>query len=298
MTTTAFTQDDLMAELTGSSGTLGRLAWFTVTDESVDQKQWLATIIQAGLAPYGLPEGIRPSTAYLRGLRAMQHQAGGSTLLRRVAREKGRTTHHWIAESVSGGRVHFQVLAAIQRDTKTDALHVDYLGDMTGDQSRALGDLSSLVETAARTYTPGDRRQQITRWIRSAGSLKMPHAGPVQFIPAEATGVLDALDRAQGGLGLTLWSMPLSRSSDVVETLTQGLDAEVSQKTLALLKAIRTTKETGKTPTAAQQAKLLDQLHDLDSRVQRYAGLFDTQLDNLTDQLALARQQVRQVLAE
>lgn len=291
------TQDDLMAELAGSSGTLGRLAWFTVNDDSVDQAQWIETIIQAGLAPYGLPTGIRATTAYLRGLRAMQRQVGDSTLLRRVAREKGRTTHHWIAESVAGGQVQFRVLAAIHRDTKTDALQLDRLGDMTMAQEQALHDLPSLVDTAARTYTPGDRRQQITRWIRGAGSLKMPDAGPVQFIPAEASGVLDALNRAQTGLGLTLWSMPLSRSSDVVETLTHGLDAEVSQKTLALLKSIRSTKEAGKTPTEAQQAKLLDQLHDLDSRVQRYAGLFDTQLDNLTDQLALARQQVRQVLA-
>ena len=298
MSSTTLTQDDLMTQLTGSSGTLGRLAWFTVTDNNVDRAQWLETIIQAGLAPYGLPNAIRPTTVYLRGLRAMQRQAGGSTLLRRVAREKGRTTHHWIAESVAGGQVHFNVMAAIHRDTKTDALQLDRLGDMTAAQDQAFRDLPSLVDTAAQTYTPGDRRQQILRWIRSAGSLKMPDAGPVQFIPVEATGVLDALDRAQTGLGLTLWSMPLSRSSDVIETLTQGLDAEVSQKTLALLKSIRTTKEAGKTPTAAQQAKLLDQLHDLDRRVQRYAGLFDAQLDNLTDQLALARQQVRQVLAE
>jgi len=291
-------QDDLMAQLMASNPTVGRIAWFTVDDGPVDQHQWINGLMQFGLTAYGKPKGIPASTAYLRGLRSMQTAAPGRTLIRRVEREKGRTVHHWIEETVSGGQVHFRPLAAIARDTKYDVININRVAHLSTEQDDALSRLTEFVDIAQRTFTAGDRRRQIRSWFSGVGALQMAHAGPMQFIPETAVSLIDALNQAQDDLGIHVWSMPLTRSGDVINTLTQSLDAEVTRKTTALLKSVQATQQAGKTPTTAQQVKLVQQLKDLDSRVQRYSGLFGEQLDNLTMQLDIARQTVRGVLVE
>ena len=264
----------------------------------VDQQQWIQGVMNAGLTIYGQPHGIPAATAYLRGLRAMQHAAGASTLIRRVEREKGRTVHHWIEETVAGGQVQFRPIAAITRYTKSDAMNVQRLDRLSSHEDDALSRLTEFVDTARNTYTPGDRRRQIRSWFAGVGAIQMANAGPVQFVPETAVTLIDALSQAQESLGLTMWSMPLTRSADVIGTLTQSLDAEVTKKTAALLKSVQKSREAGKTPTTGQQAKLVEQLHDLDTRIQRYAGLFGTQLDNLTGQIDIARKAVRGALEE
>ncbi|NMP22645.1 DUF6744 family protein [Sulfobacillus harzensis] len=296
--TDAIHQDDLMAQLLASHPNVGRLAWFTVDEGLVDQQQWLQGLMRAGLTAYGAPKGIPATTAYLRGLRSMQAAAPGRTLIRRVERERGRTVHHWIEETVSGGQVHFRPLAAIARDTKHDIISIQRLDQMTSEQDDALSRLPEFVDTAQRTFTAGDRRRQIRGWFSGVGALQMAHAGPMQFIPETAVGLIDALNQAQNDLGIHVWSMPLTRSADVIGTLTQSLDDEVTRKTAALLKSVQDAKKAGKTPSTASQAKLVQQLKELDSRVQRYSGLFGEQLDNLTTQIAIARQAVRSALVE
>ena len=289
-------QHDWMTELLASNPEIGRLVWFTVNDGPVNQTQWLQAAVQAGLAVYGTPAGIPANTAYLRGLRALQQATPTRTLIRRVEQEHGRTVHHWIEETVSGGHVHFRVLAALERRAKQDVLMTHPLDTLTAAESDALSRLPELVDTARHTYTPGDRRRQVRQWLAAVGALQMAAAGPMQFVPDTATGLIDALTRAQDDLGVHVWSMPLQRSQDVVTTLTASLDAEITKKTAALLKTVQTTREAGKTPTTGQQAKLVSQLHDLDTRVQRYAELFGWQLDNLTMQLDIARKTVRRAL--
>lgn len=298
MMTDTMLQEDWMAQVLANHPQVGRLAWFTVDDKMVDQQQWMHALMNAGLTIYGQPHGIPATTAYLRGLRAMQHAAGASTLIRRVEREKGRTMHHWIEETVAGGQVQFRPIAAITRYTKSDAMNVQRLDHLSSHEDDALSRLPEFVDTARNTYTPGDRRRQIRSWFAGVGAIQMANAGPVQFVPETAVTLIDALSHAQESLGLTVWSMPLTRSADVIGTLTQSLDAEVTKKTAALLKSVQKSREAGKTPTTGQQAKLVEQLRDLDTRIQRYAGLFGTQLDNLTSQIGIARQAVRGALEE
>ena len=293
-------QDDLMTQLLASHPNVGRLAWFTVDDGLIDQNQWINGLMQAGLTAYGKPQGIPSTTAYLRGLRAMQSAATPRTLIRRVERERGRTVHHWIEESIQGGQVQFRPIAAITRgvarDTKFDTISIQRLDHLTGSEDEALAKLTEFVDTAQHTYTPGDRRRQIRSWFAGVGALQMAHAGPMQFVPETAVGLIDALAQVQDTLGVHVWSMPLARSGDVIGTLTQSLDAEVTKKTAALLKNVQSAREAGKTPTTGQQAKLVQQLKELDARVQRYSGLFGGQLDNLTSQIDIARQAVRGAL--
>lgn len=289
-------QADLMTELLASHPNVGRLAWFTVDEGLVDQQQWLQGLMEAGLTAYGVPKGIPAATAYLRGLRAMQAAAPNRTLIRRVERERGRTVHHWIEETVSGGQVHFRPLAAVKRDTKHNFISIHRLDHLTKGQDDALSRLTEFIDTAQRTFTPGDRRRQIRGWFAGVGALHMAHAGPMQFVPETAVGLIDALAQVQDTLGVHVWSMPLVRSSDVIGTLTQSLDAEVTKKTVTLLKSVQAAREAGKTLTTGQQAKLVQQLKDLDSHVQRYSGLFGEQLDNLTSQIDIAHQAVREAL--
>ena len=290
-------QDDWMTELLASHPNIGRLCWFTVGDEPVDQHAWLQAIIQAGLAPYGWPHDIPATTAYLRGLHAMQRATPTKTLLRCVERERGRSVHHWIQETVSGGQVQFTVLAAIERQSRNDTLSIYRQTSLSSADDAALSQLSELIDTARHTYTPGDRRRQVRQWLGSVGALHMEAAGPVQFVPDSAGGLLDALTQAQADLGLNIWSMPLQRSQDVIATLTQSLDADITQKTTALLKRVHEARQAGKTLSAHQQTQLLEQFQSLDSRVQHYASLFGGQLTNLTTQIEVAKQALRQALA-
>lgn len=289
-------QEDFMTELLKAHPHVGRLAWFTVSDGPVDQATWFHAIVQAGLAAYGTPSGIASTTAYLRGLRAMQLATSDRTLIRRVTRERGRSVHHWIEETVHDGQVHFRTLAAIERFTKDDRVVTHRQAHLTPSEDEALARLPEWVEAARRTYTMGDRRRQVRQWLTNAGALKMVSAGPVQFIPDTATGLLDALSRGQADLGVQVWSMPVTRSHDVISTLTHSLDAEVTHKTAALLKKVQQAREAGKSPTTAQQAKLVEDLRALDSRIQQYASLFGDQLDNLTQQIAVAKQAVKGAL--
>jgi hypothetical protein len=197
---------------------------------------------------------------------------------------------------VSGGQVHFRPLAAVERDTQHDIINIHQLDHLTNGQDDALSRLTEFVDTARHTYTPGDRRRQVRGWFAGVGALQMAHAGPMQFVPETAVGLIDALTPVQDTLGVHVWSMPLARSGDVIGTLTQSLDAEVTKKTAALLKSVQAARDAGKTPTTGQQAKLVQQLKELDSRVQRYSGLFGEQLDNLTSQIDIARQAVRGAL--
>lgn len=296
MTDTTLQQDDLMTELLAAHPQVGRLMWFTVDDAPVDQAQWLQAMVQAGLTTYGTPTGLAPSTAFLRGLHAMKRATADRTLLRRVIREKGRTVHHWIEEKVSNGVVDFRVLASIERDTQYDRVTTKRWDTLEPSEDAALSRLPEFIETAGRTYTPGDRRRQVRQWLGKVGALQMAAAGPVQFVPEEASSLIETLTHAQSDLGLHVWSMPLARSADVIGTLTQSLDAEVTKKTASLLEAINKTRQGGKTPTTGQQAKLVAQLHDLTTRVQHYSNIFGEQLDNLTGQIDLAKRAVRGVL--
>ncbi len=290
-------QDDLMTQLLAHHPQVGRLAWFTVEAQDVDQSTWLNAVVQAGLAHYGMPQGVAPTTAYLRSLRLLQHAAESKTLIRRVVRERGRTVHHWIRETLVNGQVDFTVLAAIDRDTKHDRIASVYrMALLSRTEEEALSQLPEFLNTARHTYTPGDRRRQVRAWFTGAGALHLDAAGPVQFVPEEAAGLLEALTQARDALGIQVWSMPLQRSEDVIATITQSLDAEVTKKTATLLKQVQDTQAAGKSPTVAQQAKLVATLQDLDTRVQRYAGLFGQQLTTPTSQLDLAKQAVRQAL--
>ncbi|PSR24733.1 MAG: hypothetical protein C7B47_14070 [Sulfobacillus thermosulfidooxidans] len=152
------------------------------------------------------------------------------------------------------------------------------------------------MESARRTYTPGDRRRQVRAWLAHVGSLRLAHAGPVHFVPDTAMGLIQALQSAQTALGLQVWAMPVHRSGDVIATLTQSLDAEITQQTTTLLRTIQAARQGNAVLSTSRQAQLVGQLHDLSARVHHYADLFGTQLDQLTQQLDLAKQAVRSAL--
>ncbi len=288
--------NNFLQELLASHPQIGQLAWFTVTDQSVNQHQWIQAIIQAGLASYGMPTAITDKTAYLRGLHTLQHTVPQHTLIRRVEHAKDHTTHHWIEESVSQGQVHFRPLAAIERHHATGQVLSHALDTLHEEEDHALAHLSEFIQQAATTFTPSDRRRQIRQWFARAGALQMSHAGPVQFIADAASGLISALTQAQSDLGIHVWTVPLTRTDDVVRTLSDSLDTEVTKKTTALLRKVQTLQETGKDLTPHQQTALLQQMQDLDQRVQHYTEIFGTQLDNLTTQITVAKRAVRQSL--
>ena len=299
MSDTAVYQDDLMTQFLAANPQVGRLIWFTVDDGPVDQNAWLQGIVDVGLASYGTPPGVPATTAYLRGLRAMQQAVPSRTLVRCVERERGRTVHHWIKETIVNGHVDFRALAAIERrttGTPADVINTRRLDTLSASEDEALGRLQTYIDTARAMYTPGDRRRQVRRWLANAGALQMVAAGPVQFVPEGAAGLIEAMSQAQETLGMQIWSMPLTRSSDVVATLTQSLDAEVTRKTAALLKSVQEANAAGKTPTLRQQTKVVEQMQDLDARVQHYASMLGTEMDVLTDQIGLAKKAVRGML--
>lgn len=289
-------QTDFIADLMAANPNVGRMAWFTVNNEPINQTQWIQALANAGLLQYGTPQGIPAGSAYLRGLHAMQAMAkhsGHGTLLRRVERKRGSVTHHWIEETLVQGRMQFTTVAAITRDTAHDVLSVHRMGTMANSLDEVLGQLPELIKTAQATYTPGDRRRQILRWFQQVGALHLANAGPVQFLPESAAALIDNLVAAQTDLGLQVWSMPLSRSADVIDTLTQSLDVEINRKTATLLKKIHDLKARGEDPTPGQQAKVVEQLHDLNQRVKLYSDLFGDQLTALTTQIEMARSATR-----
>lgn len=289
--------DNFLHELLASNPQIGQLAWFTVTDKPVDSRQWIQAIMQAGLASYGMPSAIPDKTAYLRGLHKLQQVVPQHTLIRRVEQSKDHTVHHWIEESIHTGQVHFRPLAAIERRAANNHVLSQPLDTLEEEEDHALSQLLTFIHEAAITFTPSDRRRQIRRWFAKIGSLQMAYAGPVQFLDESATGLLTALSRAQSDLGIHLWTVPLTRTEDVIQTLTDSLDTEVTKKTTALLHKVHTLHQTGKDLSSAQQAALVQQLHDLDQRVQHYSTLFGSQLDHLTTQITMAKQAVRNSLS-
>lgn len=295
MTDVAYTQDDWMGALLQQHPDLGRLVWFRVDEAPVDAAAWLQAVVDAGLAQYGTPSGIPATTGYLRGLAALKAQTPHRTLIRRVARAHGTTEHHWIRDEVIGGQVVFTPIAAIRYTARTESLQVTPLAPRQEEQA-ALAQLPDLIATARRTYTAGDRRRQVRHWLQRTGALTMANAGPVTFLPVSAAGLMTALDRAKTALGLEIWSLPLTRSADVVATLTQQLDADVQQKTAALVQRVRTARAAGRDLTVAQQEALVRDLHALDDRIRAYEALFGTQLDQLQNALTVAHRVVYDAL--
>lgn len=288
-------QNDFVAQLVQTSAQVGHVVWFTVEAHEVPQAEWVQAITTAGLAAYGLPSGVSPAVAYRRALRRLQREGGGKTLMRLVARESGRTTHHWIRETVAHGQVTFTPIAAVTRDRRSHAVTTTVLADLTADQQDALTRLPTFLRQAETTYTAGDRRRQIRRWLDGVGALPMT-IGSAVFVPDTGSGLVTALQRAGTDLGVQLMALPLARSRDVVDTLVTNLDTLVTRQTAALLESVKTAQAAGHELTDAQKARLVDQFRALDARVQQYAALFGQQLDNLTMQIDVARQAVRGAL--
>ncbi|POB12212.1 DUF6744 family protein [Sulfobacillus sp. hq2] len=288
---------DWVTDLLHTHPDLGHLVWFTVEAGAMAQADWLAAIAQAGLAHYGLPAGIAPTTAYVRGLRTLGQGPDTRTLLRRVARHRGTVTHHWIRETTASGAVTFQVLAAITGHPRTGTLTtVERRASLTAAEETALARLPDAIQAAGQTYTAGDRRRQIRTWLARVGALTMVAAGPVQFVPTDAQGLLTALTRAQAALGLQVWTLPLARSADVIATVTASLDAEVTQKTAHLLHQLQTARAAPTPLTTAQQTRFVTAFQALQQRVEHYTQLLDDEHSALTQQLALARTAIMQML--
>ncbi len=294
-------QENFLATLSRQSDTVGQLFWFTMQAEPVSQDQWVQAITTAGLATYGLPGDIPPATAYLRGLHAMRlqtRQHGIRTLLRVVERPKGRVIHHWIRETVSGEQVTFTPLAAITREYRHDTVSSTALTPLDPEERTALAALPHLIDTALHTYTAGDRRRQIRRWFATLQSLAMDHAGPVQFVPQDGAGIVQVLTEHQETLGIQCWALPLARNPQVLETLAQNVEAQVQHDAVALLNHLKKAHQAGKTPTTAQQKKMLADFHALEARAQHYAEVLDTQSSALSSHLDVVRQQIRAAFIE
>lgn len=289
-------QTDLMTQLLADHPQIGQLVWFTVHPEGMTDTAWIQAVADAGLVHYGGLLHITDRTAYLRALRALQQSAAQPTLIRQVARQKGKSIHHWIEESVVNGHMQFRVLAAFTRDHRTSAVTIDRHAALTPSEDAALAQWPTVLHHAYTTVTAGDRRRQITRWLHQIGTLAMASAGPMQFVTEEAAGLVATFNKHQEALGMHVWSLPLHRTADVIATLTQSLETEVTQQTTTLLQRARDAQNTGKPLSLAQQAALVKHLRALESRVTRYAQVFDTQLDSLTTHLDWAKHAVRGAL--
>jgi hypothetical protein len=294
-TTPSYEQPNLMHDLLAQHPHVGRLAWFTVQDDAVDRATWIQQIMDAGLSQYGLPQPISDTTAYLRGLHALQTRVSTRTHLRRVAHRDGETIHHWIEETIAHEIVHFRPIAAIHRHTKTQRVHFQPLDTLTPDEADARDALPEAIATAADRYTASDRRRQIQHWFDQAGALHLTQAGPVQFIPEPAMGLVTALESAQAGLHLHCWSMPVPRTDAGLETLTASLEAEVTETTSRLIDRAKRLTADGKTPSVRQQAQLLEEFQALHQRIQYYTDLFGTQLDTLQTRSDFSRATVQQL---
>lgn len=285
-------QQDWMTELLQQYPHIGRLVWFTVDDTPMAETDWLQAITQAGLAAYGLPRAIAPTTAYLRGLQTLTTVSEHHTLLRRVARGRGRVVHQWIRETVENEQAVFTPLVTIERRSHPVSLAIHPLTPLTAAEDAALQHLTDAIAQAEHTYLPRDRRQQVRQWLQSVGALSLAKAGPVQFIPETATGLVDALTQAQHALGITVWSLPLQRSDDVIHTLAQHFLHETTTRAASLLQRIQTLKATGKDLTLGQTEALVRDYQALNTRVKEYTDLFGVQLEAVQDQLALVQQAV------
>lgn len=294
-------QENFLATLAYSSDTVGQLFWFAVDSDPMPEDQWIQAMATAGLAIYGLPGNIPPATAYVRALHALQRQArqhGIKTLLRVVGRPKGQVIHHWIKETVSGGQVLFTPLAAITREYRHDAVSTSTLAPLEPKEQSALSSLPTLIHTALHTYTPGDRRRQIRRWLATLQSLAMDHAGPVQFVPQDGAGLVQALTEHQDTLGLQCWALPLARNQQVLETLAQNVETQVRHDAVALLNTLKKAHQAGKALTTAQQQKMLGDFHALEARAQHDAEVLDTESSALSSHLDVVRQQIRAAFIE
>ncbi len=294
-------QETFLATLSHQSDTVGQLFWFAVDPDPMPEDQWIQAMTTAGLATYGLPGAIPPATAYVRALHALQRQArqhGVKTLLRVVDRPKGQVMHHWIKETVSGGQVLFTPLAAITREYRQDIIRSTPLTALEPEEQTALSTLPTLINTALHTYTPGDRRRQVRRWLNALQSLAMDHAGPVQFVPQDGAGLVQALSEHQDTLGLQCWSLPLARNQQVLETLVQNVETQVKHDAVVLLNTLKKAHQAGKTLTTAQQQKMLGDFHALEARAQHYAEVLDTESSALSSHLDVVRQQIRAAFIE
>lgn len=284
-------QPDFLAALADPAAPAGHLFWFTVGPDGLDQAAWIQAIQDAGLAAYGLPGPIAPATAFHRALHALRQQAraqGVATLLRRVERRRGAERWHWIREQVAQGQVQFTPLAALTR-LPAGGHAVEPTGALTPAEAAVLDTFPALVAAAGRTYTPGDRRRQVLRWLAPLEPLGLEHAGPVRFVPAGGTPLLETLVQAGPALGLQAWMLPLARSQAVADTLAQALTAEVQAKAARLL-ADAAVLEDLASPRAQ---RWIAAFQALDARVRHYADLLETHHDAIRHHLDLVRQTLR-----
>jgi hypothetical protein len=224
--------------------------------------------------------------------------AAGARLLRVVDRPKGQVIHHWIRETVSGGQITFTPLAAMTREYHHDTVSTTALTTLDPEEQTALSALPTLIDTALHTYTAGDRRRQIRRWLQVLQSLTMDHAGPVQFVLQDGAGLVQALTEHQEVLGLQCWALPLTRNQQVLETLAQNVETQVKHDAVALLNHLKKAHQDGKTLTTAQQQKMLADFHTLEARAQHYTEVLDTQSSALSSHLDIVRQQIRAAFIE
>lgn len=285
-------QPDFLATLADPAAPVGHLFWFTVGPEGLDQAAWIQAIHTAGLAAYGLPGPIPPATAFHRALGALRQRArdaGVATLLRRVERRRGTETWHWIRETVAGGQARFTPIAAITWATATASFTTQRLDALATPEEAAFQALPELAEAAGRTYTPGDRRRQVLRWLQPLDPLGLEHAGPVRFVPAGGTPLLETLVQAGPTLGLQAWMLPLARSQAVADTLAAALTAEVQAKAARLMEDAQALEDLA----SPRAQRWIAAFQALDARVRHYAHVLETHQDAIRHHLDLVRQTLR-----
>jgi len=284
-------QPDFLAALADPTAPVGHLFWFTVGPDGLDQAAWIQAIHAAGLAAYGLPGPIPPATAFHRALATLRQRArdaGVATLLRRVERRRGTEHWHWIREQVAQGQVQFTSLATLTR-LPAGGSAVEPTAAITPAEAAVLDTFPTLLAAAARTYTPGDRRRQVLRWLAPLEPLGLEHAGPVRFVPADGTPLLEALAQAGPTLGLQAWTLPLARSRQVADTLAAALAAEVQAKATRLLEDAQALEDLA----SPRAQRWIAAFQALDARVRHYAQVLESQHDAIRHHLELVRQAIR-----
>ena len=278
---------------------LGHLFWFTVDHRIRPLRDVIQAITTHGLAPYGLPEGISPSTAARRAAQALPGAAPSKTLIRTLQRTRDTWIQQWIRESVNAQKtgLDFTPLGEIRWTKGTPwQLHTQNFSAMTSAEKDVWDTLPEYWHTAETHLTPGDMRIQVQIWIRSAHPIAMQHAGPVHFVPAEGTSLLDDLLAAQEALGLQCWKIPLPPEPGVEATIIESLQTQVQAESNALIRRIQKAKANGKSLTDTQEQRLLEDFQALRKQAEYYRDCFRTGLERVEDDLDLTRQQIRSAL--
>jgi hypothetical protein len=279
---------------------LGQLFWFTVDPRPLPQSEWIQAITQANLAAYGLPQGITPTTAYRRAflnLRMAARKQHIASLIRLVDQDKTTTTHHWIRETRTSGHIVFTAVGEFIRNKSSDTVSITPLDSLSSPESQLLATFPDLMDFARQHYTSGDRRRQILHWLSTVDSLKMRHAGPVHFIPADGSGLIDQLITHQNSLGIQAWRIPLPPSGDAMDTVLDSLEHQIRTQTATMLQTLHKAQDQGHDLSVAQQKALLVKFHAIQDRVTHYTQIFQNGSDAIQAHLSVLQDNIANLFA-